>query len=89
MKNTRSVDVASVLRDQFVAFDAVGSAVSLNPDRQRRVLLVAHDDWPDWSHFKDGGPLPAQPMPPIMLQRLATATYRLACLVDRRAAIRP
>ncbi len=87
MEITGSVDVASVLRDQFVAFDAVGSAVRLNPDRQRRVLLLGQNDWPDWSHFKDGGPLPAQPMPPIMLQRLASATYRLACLVDRRAAI--
>lgn len=89
MEISSSIDVASVLRDQFVAFDALGSAIRLNPDRQRRVLLLAQDDWPDWSLFKDGGPLPAQPMPPIMLQRLATATYRLACLVDRRASIRP
>lgn len=88
MEITGSIDVASLLRDQFVAFDALGSAIRLNPDRQRRVLLLAPADWPDWSDFKHGGPLPAQPMPPIMLQRLATATYRLACLVDRHPLLR-
>ena len=89
MEFTRSVDVASLLRDQFMTFDTLGRANRVNPDRQRRILLLAPDDWPDWSHFKDGGPLPAQPMPPIMLKRLATAAYRLACLADRRPATVP
>ena len=89
MELTSSIDVASVLRDQFMAFDTVGRAIRLHPDRQRRVLLVARDDWPDWSHFRDGGPLPAQPVPPIMLQRLATATYRLARRSERRPPTGP
>lgn len=89
MDITGSTDVASVLREQFVTFDAIGRAIRLNPDRQRRVLLLGPDDWPDWSQFKGGGPLPAQPTPPIMLQRLAAATYRLSCLAYRRPTIRP
>jgi len=89
MEFTRCIDVVSVLRDQFVTFDALGRAIRLNPDRQRRVLLLAPDDWPRWSYFKDGGPLPAQPMPPIMLRRLATATYRLACRLERRPPTGP
>lgn len=82
MEISGGIDVASMLREQFVTFDAVGHAVGLNPDRQRRVLLVARDAWPDWSRFRDGGPLPAQPVGPIMLRRLAAATHRLACLAD-------
>ena len=86
MDITRSVDVAAVLRDQFAAFEAINSDIKLHRDRQRRMLLIAHDDWDRWSGFMAGGPLPAEPLPPVMLRRLATATYRLACLVDRRSA---
>ena len=66
MEFTSSIDIASVIRDQFVTLDVLGRAIRPNPDRQQPVLL-APDDWPDWSQ-KDGDPLPGQPMPPIMLQ---------------------
>ena len=82
MEFTSCIDVASVLRDQFMTFEALGRAVRLNPDHQQCVVLPAPDDWLDWFRFQDGGPLPAQPMPPIMLQRLA-------CRLERRPPAGP
>lgn len=84
MALTGCVDVASVLRGQFQAMESIGGPLRLPGDRQRRLLLLSEDQWPSWSDFREGGPLPAQPAPPVMLQRLATATYRLASLAGRR-----
>lgn len=86
MEAANSVNVASLLRDQFRALERVGTDISLNPDRQRRVLLVAEQDWAGWSAFMQGGPLPAHPVAPVMLQRVAAATYRLVALADRQTA---
>lgn len=86
METANSANVASLLRDQFRALELVGTDISLDPDRQRRVLLVDEEDWCGWSAFMQGGPLPAHPVAPVMLQRVATATYRLAALADRQTA---
>jgi len=83
MEITGCVDVASVMRSQFRAMHSV--AGQLPGDRQRRLLLLSEDQWPSWSAFQAGGPFPAQPAPPVMLQRLATATYRLATLAARQS----
>ncbi len=78
---------ASLLRDQFRQLHIVGTQVNLDEERQRRLLLVSQQDWPDWSMFLRDGPLPARPEAPVMLRRLGATTYRLAALADRQAAV--
>lgn len=80
------MDTAAVLRNQFRTLDMVGQQLSLNEERQRRVLLIDRQDWLKWSTFLRNGPLPARPEASVMLRRLGSATYRLATLADRRAA---
>ena len=72
-----------LLRDQFRQLHIVGTHVNLDEERQRRLLLVSEQDWPDWCRFLRDGPLPARPEVPVMLLRLGVATYRLATLCDR------
>ena len=84
METTRSADGASLLRTQFRVLESVGA---FDSDAQRRVLLIARKDWPKWSAFVQGGPLPPHPAPPVMLQRVAAASYRLAALIDRRTSV--
>jgi len=84
METDSSANVASLLRDQLRALELVGADIRLAPDRQRRVLLVTEEDWSGWSAFAQGGPLPAHPVAPVMLQRVAAVTYRLAVLADRQ-----
>jgi hypothetical protein len=86
MDTIKNSDTASFLRKQFRVLEAVGMDIRLDADAQRRVLLIAEEDWCEWSEFKQGGPLPAHPVVPVMLQRVAAATYRLAALVDRQVA---
>jgi hypothetical protein len=85
MNTSKCGDTASLLRQQFRVLESVGMDIRLDPDAQRRVLLIAEEDWSEWSDFKQGGPLPAHPVVPVMLQRVATAAYRLAALSDRQA----
>ena len=63
------------------------SDIRLHPDRQWRILLLAEEDWAGWSAFTQGGALPSHPEAPVMLQRVAGVTYRLAALVDRQTAV--
>jgi hypothetical protein len=79
---------ALLLRDQFRQLHILGTRVNLDEERQRRLLLVSKQDWPDWSMFLRDGPLPARPDVPVMLRRLGAATYRLATLADRRITAR-
>lgn len=74
---------ATMLRDQFLALDSV---LSLDEERRRRILLLDRQQWPQWARFLRNGPLPAQPAVPVMLRRLAAATFRLAAVVERQAA---
>ena len=76
---------AMLLRDQFQTLDRVGVQLSLNEDRRRRILLLDHQEWPQWVRFLRNGPLPAQPAVPVMLRRLAAATFRLATVAERQA----
>ena len=74
---------ATMLRDQFLALDSV---LSLDEERRRRILLLDRQQWPQWARFLRNGPLPAQPAVPVMLRRLAAATYRLAAVAERDTA---
>ena len=74
---------ATMLRDQFLALDSV---LSLDEERRRRILLLDRQQWPQWARFLRNGPLPAEPAVPVMLRRLAAATFRLAAVVERQAA---
>ena len=73
---------ATMLRDQFLALDSV---LSLDEERRRRILLLDRQQWPQWARFLRNGPLPAQPAVPVMLRRLAAATFRLAAVAERQA----
>ena len=77
---------AALLRDQFDALDRVSAQLSLDADRRRRILLIGRQEWLQWLRFLHDGPLPTQPAVPVMLQRLAAATFRLAALAERHAA---
>lgn len=83
MVPARQSTAASLLRDQFRQLHIVGTQVNLDEERQRRLLLVSEQDWPQWSMFLRDGPLPTEPEVPVMLRRLGAATYRLATLADR------
>ncbi len=83
MNNFHQSPAALMLRNQFQTLDSVGAQLSLNEERQRRILLIGRQEWPQWSRFRRNGPLPAQPTVPVMLQRLAAATFRLATLAER------
>ena len=73
---------ATIVRDQFLALDSV---LSLDEERRRRILLLDRQQWPQWARFLRNGPLPAQPAVPVMLRRLAAATFRLAAVAERQA----
>ena len=74
----------NLARDQFQVFSELGEQMQLSKDDQRRVLLLSEKEWADWSDFLDEGPLPSQPILPVMLRRLGSASHRLAVLADRR-----
>jgi hypothetical protein len=86
MNHFQQSPAAMLLRDQFQALDSVGSQLSLDEERRRRILLIDRQAWPHWLRFLRNGPLPAQPAVPVMLRRLAAATFRLATVAERHAA---
>lgn len=66
-------------RRQFEAFNAIGRAINISEDEQRRVLLMSPQEWSAWEAFAAGDDdLPPQPATPVVLLRLANASYRLA-----------
>ncbi len=83
MNLSQHTSAAALLRLQFQALDNVMAPMSIGDDRQRRILLIAPQEWPQWLGFLHNGPLPAQPAVPTMLRRLAAATFRLASLAER------
>ena len=76
----------NLARSQLQMFSAIGEQMQLSDDDQRRVLLLSEQEWADWSDFCHDGPLPAQPQLPVMLQRLGSASHRLAVMAERRPA---
>ena len=73
----------NLARSQFQVFSHLGDQMQLSDDDQRRVLLLSKQEWSDWSDFLQDGPLPARPQLPVMLQRLGSASHRLAVMADR------
>jgi hypothetical protein len=74
----------TLTRRQFDAFNEVGRAVRISDDDRRRLLLMSPREWSAWEAFlADDGALPAQPAIPVVLRRLANASYRLAVRADR------
>jgi hypothetical protein len=72
----------NLTKSQFQVFSQLGEQMQLSEDDQRRVLLLSEQEWSDWSDFLQDGPLPAQPQLPVMLQRLGSASHRLAVMAD-------
>lgn len=79
----------NLARSQFQIYRELGDAIGLREDDHRRLLLLDQQEWADWAEFLNEGPLPAKPPLPVMLQRLGTATHRLAVLAEQpRSAAR-
>ena len=75
---------SAVARRQFDAFNEVGREVRLSVEHQRRILFMSPQEWSAWAAFlADDGALPAQPAVPVVLLRLANASYRLTVRADR------
>lgn len=85
MNQFQQSPAAMLLRDQFQALDSVGAPLALDEERRRRILLIDRQSWAQWLRFLRNGPLPAQPAVPVMLRRLAAATFRLATVAERHA----
>jgi hypothetical protein len=79
------MEPGTLTRRQFDAFNEVGRAVRISNDARRRLLLMSPQEWSAWQAFvADAGALPTQPAIPVVLRRLANASYRLAARADRR-----
>jgi hypothetical protein len=72
----------NLARSQFQMFSRLGEEMHLSDDAQRRVLHLSQQEWSSWSDFLQDGPLPAQPQLPVMLQRLGSASHRLAVMAE-------
>jgi hypothetical protein len=84
------VEPSALTRRQFDAFNEVGRAVRISNDDRRRLLLMSPQEWSAWEAFvADDGALPMQPAIPVVLRRLANASYRLAVRADRDGAQPP
>jgi hypothetical protein len=80
----------TLTRRQFDAFNEVGRAVRISDDERRRLLLMSAREWSAWEAFlADDGALPARPEIPVVLRRLASASYRLAVRADLNREHRP
>ncbi len=75
-----------IARRQFRVFDGIGDRIAMSAEDRRRILLLSPEEWSAWSRVPNGGPLPARPGLPLMLQRLGAATHRLAVVAERRGA---
>jgi hypothetical protein len=78
-------DTDAIVRSQFRVFDRIGSEVTLTDEDRRRMLRLSAQEWLGWLRLRDGGPVPANPVLPVMLRRLGVATHRLAVAAEGRA----
>ena len=76
----------AIARAQFRIFDGIGDRIALTEEERRRVLLLSPEEWSAWSRVPEGGPVPTQPVLPVMLRRLGSAAHRLAIVAERRGA---
>jgi hypothetical protein len=84
MDHCGRVEPRTLARRQFDAFNEAGREVRISDEERRRILLMSPQEWSAWEAFlTDDGALPAQPAVPVVLLRLANASYRLAVRADR------
>ena len=76
-------NIDAVARDQFRVFDQIGNEAALTDEDRRRMLRLTAHQWLAWSLLRDGGPVPQEPVLPVMLRRLAAESYRLAVAAER------
>ncbi len=72
----------SLARNQLRMFSSLGEQLQLNDEERRGVLMLSQPQWAQWAAFMADGSLPAEPPLPVMLQRLGSASYRLALLAE-------
>ena len=74
----------ALARRQFDAFNEVGRMARLRDEDRYRLLLMSPQEWSAWEAFLEGdGAPPPQPAVPVVLMRLAIASYQLAVRADR------
>src|SRR5271168_3871268 len=87
MDHDRQMQPHALARRQFDAFNEVGRAARLRDEDRCRLLLMSPQEWSAWEAFLTGdGAPPPQPAVPVVLLRLANASYRLAVCADRDRA---
>ena len=72
----------AVARNQFRVFDRIGNETALTDEDRRRMLSLSTQQWLAWSAVRNGGPVPEEPILPVMLRRLAAASYRMAIAAE-------
>ncbi len=70
-------------RAQMAMFHALGEEIQLSEEDRRRALNLDDDTWKAWIAFLADGPLPAEPAPQEMLQRVGTAAFNLMVTAER------
>lgn len=73
----------AVARNQFRVFDLIANETALTDEDRQRMLLLSARQWLAWSRLRNGGPVPQEPVLPVMLRRLAAATYCVAVAAER------
>jgi len=73
----------AVARNEFRVFDLIANEIALADEDRRRVLRLSTQQWLAWSRLRNAGTVPQEPVLPVMLRRLAAASYRLAVATER------
>jgi hypothetical protein len=76
-------DAEAIARDQFRVFDRIGNEITLGDEARQRMLRLSARQWLAWARLRNGGPVPNEPVLPVMLRRLGAASYRLAVAPER------
>jgi len=82
-------DADAVARNEFRVFDLIANEIALADEDRRRMLRLSPQQWLAWSRLRNAGTVPQEPILPVMLRRLAAASYRLAVAVERMAEAGP
>lgn len=73
----------ALTRLQFAVFHEASNDARLTEAERRTALRLSEQDWEAWSDFLRDGPLPAYPVLPEMLCRLASVSHGLAMQAER------
>jgi hypothetical protein len=76
----------TLTRSQLTMVQALGDELGLSADDRRRALDLTEREWQAWTDFLVDGSLPAEPLLPEMLRRLAEVAFTLSLPAERRGS---